>query len=354
MEQAQFPVNLYFSSVETVTTLDLCRGDDDFRKVCIADDGSRKIAIKHTANSFTDAERISGWIRLMDAYRSLGICCPRAVPNLHGELIHVTCENGRNYYTYAEEFAVYETAEHIPEDEWKDSDGNPVWLPDMLRTLGRVAAARLDTVDWPSAYCLLEPYSPPDTTDEGTECALLFAGYVKEHLPAFHERTQALLDLFYRNKECLRQIYHTLPTSCFQGDLNDSNILLDENHRFAGLIDFNLCGREPILNYTVREALWGISDRCLYGEGDRHLYYYDKTLDDRRIRSFLRNLGYIAETYSYTDAEREAFPILFRYMNSFWWQHVEEIKRIAGEEEKVSALLDWLEFQMTRDDIRLP
>ena len=53
-------------------------------------------------------------------------------------------------------------------------------------------------------------------------------------------------------------MYSALPFSCFQGDLNESNILLDENGRFAGLLDFNLCGREPVLNYAVREALWGV------------------------------------------------------------------------------------------------
>ena len=54
------------------------------------------------------------------------------------------------------------------------------------------------------------------------------------------------------------------------------------------------------------------------------------------------------------DYRREAFPVLFRYMNSFWWFHLHEIELIRGDESKVEKLLDWLEYQMTRDDIRLP
>lgn len=69
---------------------------------------------------------------------------------------------------------------------------------------------------------------------------------------------------------------------------------------------------------------------------------------------FLRNLGYIEEFYTYTDREREVFPLLFRYMNSVWWSHIGEIKEIRDDKEKVAALLSWLKYQMTRDDIRLP
>jgi hypothetical protein len=41
-------------------------------------------------------------------------------------------------------------------------------------------------------------------------------------------------------------------------------------------------------------------------------------------------------------------------MNSFWWFHLEEIKLIKDDDSKITKLFDWLEYQMTRDDIRLP
>ena len=351
----EYPVSLYFETEPAeVQVLDLCRGDNDYRKVYIAEGSGRKLVIKHMSNPFSDRRRIEGWFRLMDAYRETGLYIPAAVPALDGELLHAETGEGRTYYTYAEEFSIYETAEHIGEENCRDEAGNYTYTPDVMRLLGKIAAAKLDFLDWPSAYCLLEPFSAPDTTDEGTECAEKFVQYVREHLPRFLPRAEELLALFRRRQAELREIYHTLPTSCFQGDLNESNILLDENGKLAGLIDFNLCGREPVLNYVVREALWAVYDRCLFGEDDSRLCYYDKSLDDIRIRSFLRNIGYVQETYSFTDAEREAFPILLRYMNSFWWQTLSEVERVREEEEKITKLLDWLEFQMTRDDIRLP
>lgn len=351
----EYPLSLYYDTeVPNVQILDLCRGDDDDRKVYIADDGQHKLVIKYLSNTFSDKRRIEGWFKLMDEYRKIGLYCPAIVPNRNGEMLHCDSVEGRNYYTYAEEFAIYETAEHIGSDQCKNDQGQYCFTPDVMRSLGKIAAARLNILDWPSAYCLLEPFCSPDTTDEATECAVTFVNYVKENLPQYLPRAEALLELFYKRQGELRAIYRSLPTSCFQADLNDSNILLDDNKNFVGLIDFNLCGKEPILNYAVREALWGVSDSCLFGEEDSRLYFYNKELDDIRIHSFLKNIRYIQENYTFNAIEREAFPILFRYMNSFWWFHLDEIKLIREDEHKIKQLFDWLEYQMMRDDIRLP
>ena len=349
------PISLYNCSEASVTkTLDLCRGSDDFRKVFLVDDGQRRLAVKHLSNTFSDRRRIEGWFRLMEEYRSIGLYCPAVVPNRSGELLH--CENvdGRDYYIYAEEFSIYETADHIAPERCKDEHGHCRFTPDVMRSLGKIASARLELLDWPSAYCLLEPFCAPDTTDEGTECAVAFVDYIRKNLPAYLERAERLLQLYYKRQEELKAVYHLLPTSCFQADLNDTNILLDENCSFVGLIDFNLCGREPILNYAVREALWGVSDNRLLGEKDSRLYFYDKALDDLRIRLFLENIRYIQECYEFSPVEREIFPVLFRYMNAFWWFHLDELQLIGEDAQKVTQLLDWLEYQMNRDDIRLP
>lgn len=351
----EYPISLYYDSeVSEVKTLDLCRGDDDYRKVHIVDDGHRKLVIKYLSNTFSDRRRIEGWFKLMDEYRKIGLYCPAVVPNRNGELLHCDTKDGRDYYTYAEEYSIYETAEHIGKDKYKDEQGHDCFTPDVMRSLGKIASAKLDILDWASAYCLLEPFCAPDTTDEATECAVAFVNYIRDNIPAFLPRAEALLEMFYKRQEELKTVYPSLPTSCFQADLNDSNILLDEDGNFVGLIDFNLCGKEPILNYAVREALWGVSDKRLFGEKDSRLYFYDKELDNLRINLFLENIAYIQESYKFSSLEKDAFPVLFRYMNSFWWFHLDEIKLIKEDESKITQLFDWLEYQMTRDDIRLP
>ena len=351
----EYPISLYYDTeVSNVKTLDLCRGDDDYRKVHIVDDGHRKLVIKYLSNTFSDKHRIEGWFKLMDEYRKIGLYCPAIVPNCNGELLHCDTVDGRDYYTYAEEYSVYETAEHIGKEKYKDAQGHDCFTPDVMRSLGKIASAKLDILDWPSAYCLLEPFCAPDITDEATECAVAFVDYIRKNIPAHLPRAEALLKLYYQRQRELQAVYSLLPTSCFQADLNDSNILLDESNQFVGIIDFNLCGKEPILNYAVREALWNVSDNRLFGEKDSRLYFYDEELDELRIKPFLKNIGHIQECYAFSEFEKYVFPILFRYMNSFWWFHLDEIELIKEDEPKIVKLFDWLEHQMTRDDICLP
>ena len=103
----EYPLDLYFDTeVSPVKILNLCRGDDDYRKVYIVDDGRRKLVIKHLSNNFSDRRRIEGWFRLMEEYRKIGLYCPSVVPNLNGELLHCDTLDGRDYYTYAEAYSI--------------------------------------------------------------------------------------------------------------------------------------------------------------------------------------------------------------------------------------------------------
>lgn len=353
-EQNERIFSLYYSSAPKILdSFDLCRGEEDFRRVYITDGDGKKLAIKHTSNAFTDGGRICAWARLIDEYNRLGIYCPRIVPNRDGGLFHKYEENGRAFYVYAEEYAKFQTAEKIGDKNLKDADGRICYYDDMLRSVGIVGSRHFDFCDFASGYCLLEPFSPSDTTDEATETAILLRDYIKDNLPKFYPRAQGLVEMFLSNQAELRKLYEHLPVSCFQADLNDSNVLLDGDNKFAGLIDFNLSGRDRVLNYTVRAAFWYVPSKNLRGENGECLYFYDKALDELRTERFLYNLKRIEETYTYSDYEREVFPTLLRYMNSFWWHHVNDIKEIK-DDEKVDALLCWLERQMTRDDIRLP
>ena len=169
----EFPLTLYYDTeVTDVEIKDSSHGDIDFRKAYIVNDGSSKIVIKYFSNSFSSQKRIMGWFRLMDEYRKLGLYCPAIIPNRHGELLYRHTVDGRDYYIYAEEFSAFQTAEQLDVEKRQ-------YMPDVLRSLGIIASKQLDFLDFPSAYCLLEPFACVDTTDEETECALLFREYIK-------------------------------------------------------------------------------------------------------------------------------------------------------------------------------
>ena len=59
------------------------------------------------------------------------------------------------------------------------------------------------------------------------------------------------------NRKELEALYHKLPFSVFQADLNDTNVLLDKEGSFVGIYDFNPAGRDEFLNYLFREIIRG-------------------------------------------------------------------------------------------------
>ena len=51
----EYSVSLYYADDNIrCKTLDLCRGEDDYRQVYIVDDGKRKLVIKRVSNTFSD------------------------------------------------------------------------------------------------------------------------------------------------------------------------------------------------------------------------------------------------------------------------------------------------------------
>lgn len=180
----EFPLTLYYDTeMIDIEAKDSSRGDSDFRKAYIVNDGESKIVIKYFSNHFSNQNRILGWFQLMEEYRKIGLYCPNIIPNRYGELLYKHTIDGKDYYIYAEEFAAFNTAAQLDVEKKQ-------YMPDVLRALGTIASKRLDFLDFPSAYCLLEPFTNVDTTDEVTECALLFTEYIKNNLPHHLPRTK--------------------------------------------------------------------------------------------------------------------------------------------------------------------
>ena len=46
------------------------------------------------------------------------------------------------------------------------------------------------------------------------------------------------------NYDQLKETYYDLPFSVFQADFNDTNVLVDEDGTFVGVLDFNCAGRD--------------------------------------------------------------------------------------------------------------
>lgn len=303
--------------------IDTSRGDADFRNTVLVTsaDGEKKV-LKIVSNDFTIPARIRTWQRTIEEYRDLGYYCPRIIADRQGAFPSVRYRD-RDCVAYAEEFSKYRSLEDLTSCMEKGLDEvYNRYLKDIWSMTARIAAKRLDYTDYPSAYCLFETFCPSDQTDEVLENALAWKALADALPDAFSRQVQKIWQLWCDNRAKLKEIYCRLPTSVFQADLNPTNLLIDEEGNFKGVIDFNLCGKDVFLNYLMREN------------------------DSETIPEALKiSRAY----YVFSDEEKEAALPLYRCLKPLWWSRVKALKGAGKDEAAVQKCLDAAESCLTEE-----
>ena len=80
---------------------------------------------------------------------------------------------------------------------------------------------------------------------------------------------------------------------------------------------------------------------------ENNMYYAEKN-NEAALQSFLHNLVLAKEIYPFTELERQAAPLLYRYLRPFWWRPLHALKRDKDALEKVKGILGWIEKEQAR------
>ena len=307
--------------------------DSDLRETVIAKTSSGgRWVIKLADNDFTFPERIKVWQRTVQEYLDLGYYCPKILCDKTGAFPAIEYK-GHSCVAYAEEYSKYAP---IEEREHGDSErGNALFASchkDIWSMTAKVAAKHLDYTEYPSGYCMFETFCPSDETDEVLENALCWKEYADTLPGEFGSQVQRIWRLWNDNRAALEKVYKKLPASVFQADLNKTNILIDDNGRFAGVYDFNLCGKDVFLNYLMRENL-----------GDF----------EAEIKAICDALKTASEYYHFSDIEKDSALMLYRCIKPLWFTRVDRLKTCRGDNKATKELLDKTEHYLTADiDLR--
>ena len=332
-------------------TINTSHGEDDFREAVVAywNEGALppefedRMVIKLAANGFTDLERIGMWERLSEEYRQRGYYCPRILRTSSGTFPLVEYKNHR-CVVYGEEFSRFLSADKYETKEIS-AGGKYKYLDDLLRMNGDIASAHLDFTDLPSAWCLFSVFDPSDTEDEVMENAREWLSYARKLPSEFQDRVNTIWKRWIENRSFLEKEYHRLPTSVFQADLNSTNVLLDGEGRFAGVMDFNLAGRETVLNYLFREVPY------IFGKNENtEALSVDESfsLTHEILRRMIYGLTVMKERYQFSEAEKELALPLYRCLFPLWFTNVERLKA-AKVEKEIQAALDDVELAQTME-----
>lgn len=224
--------------------IDTSRGKDDIRYHYII---NKKFVLKvSNSNSITEIF-LQEMKRLITRYRNIDIWCPNLILNTKNELLTIIEHEGRSYYCYMEEFAPY----HFLQDNENLYESKKEILPH----LGKLAV-KYSGIDLSSTYSMwsIIDLAPFDLTDEKQENLNLLVENLKKH--GYLELGESLLESNKKARNNIFTIFRDLPRCVYQGDLNPTNILVNKENRFVGIIDFNMFGTEVNINCFLNECMY--------------------------------------------------------------------------------------------------
>ena len=346
MEVDNTILNLYNESgIKQMRKIDSSRKDSDKRcTVLVTYNDGISLAIKVTNNAFTTPERITGWRNLEITYLNAGIYCPQIINNVDGNYYCYVNIDSENCIIYAEEQKKYKCV-----DEFEKPIEYAVYGDKMIRTIGIIASYETKLVPWHSAYCLYDKFSEDDEMNENLECAQNICKLFRENTIGNEEIIDKIWNIYSELRTSFEPEYRALPCAVFQADMNETNVMLTEDEQFVGIIDFNVSGTETILNYALCESWTSPS--------------WEKELDNlmntetliKANNELAHYMKIIKEHYSFTNAEVEAYPKLYHMIIPFRWPTFCLFRWaiLEKKEEYYNDILQWMLYQLTRNDIDL-
>lgn len=193
---------------------------------------------------------------LIQRYNEMGIYCPKLYQTEKGEFTGTYSKNEITYIFYLEEKSKYQSKK-----ETRFVDYN--FKKQILRHVGRHAAinSNRELIETKSMWSIIELSPYDEEIDEKQENFNALIKCLEEEKQ--NDLAKELSDLNEKAREKIINYMDKLPRCVFQGDLNDSNILVDENGDFQGLIDFNMFGTEVNINYFLNEAMYYFTKKTL-------------------------------------------------------------------------------------------
>lgn len=323
--------------------------EDDSRWIIYVNFEDEKYVIKIAANNFTTPERVSAWVGLIEEYRKMGYYSPAMTLSRKGNYAEQITFKGKQCVVWEDEFAKYNFQDDLDKSVYIGADNRPVYYNEVIEFIGRTAQKHFKGFPGKSGYARLEPWVQEDTVDEVTECVQELDKLVKSKAPQFTERWQEILKLWEKNRDELRKIYSKLPTSVFQADWSESNLLLDNNGHFKGVIDYNIAGEDTCLNMFLSMIIFGYT----YGhfelndmnENTRYL------VKDWFIEVMLENLREFGKYYDFTETEAAAAPMLYKYIITIYYMEIDAFNKNVNDDGKLSLLFELIERELKREDI---
>ncbi len=231
-------------------------------------------------------QRLSEIDGLVRKYNDCGIKAPCLIRNKKGRYLS---EYG-DKVCYVSEYLDYMTLSQCGFDNYKEV------YDEVFRFIGCFAQKYKDKdlMSTNSMWSLIDLAPLDNGIDEKQENLNSLVYFLKRK--GYEDLSYRITEFNNSVREKIIRIYKKLPRCSIQGDLNWSNILVDDGH-FIGIIDFNMAGTEVNINEFICETSYYLDETEFNNMSAAELYeHVIKTQNER--------LSLIMEKYQLNELEK--------------------------------------------------
>ena len=273
---------------------------------------------KLTQNDFAELSKV------IRNYNNSGIYAPGYLQAPDGKYIYDFSFEEMKYVAWIEEYVPYEIINFTDySDEIKI---------DVLEKTAKYMAINTNK-DLMSRWSMWSIINLPDWEDDIDEKEQNYR-LLRERLLSINQ-SNLISRLDELNQCCRRRINEALPKlrKCsIQGDLNATNILVDENE-FIGLIDFNMSGTEVNINNILNETRYDLSMADFENLSAEEIF--EKMTDYRNDL-----LRHVFKFYALDNTEKSAWDDYRKIVDLFLWPNVSLWNYLIRENIYVNKVLE--------------
>lgn len=294
----------YGIKVDSVSdVIDTSHGKTDLRYNFII---NNKYVLKMNSAGSVSEAFLQGINRLVMRYRKIGVWCPQILETENGQLISEWDLSKEKFKCYIEEYAPYQIAEEVEFYTFKE---------EMLEHIGKLAVqyTDVDLVEHKSMWSLIDLSPYDNEIDEKQENLDMLIEVLKNH--DYVKEAENLMKLNNISRSHIRAHFELLPRCVYQGDLNPSNLLMDEQKHFVGLIDFNMYGTEVNINCFLNESMYYFRKEDFEELCAKDIFSKMNQIQGRLLNVIFRN-------YILNDIEKKVFEDYKRVVDMSFYPNV--------------------------------
>ena len=281
--------NIAGDSIEKLD--DTSRNDEDIRQQYLI---NHSYVMKLNTAALVSEKFLEDISRVIERYRKTGVWVPRLIRKRDGKILAEMEMDGRIYHVYMEEYAIYKTAKDV-----KDEDK---LKREIMEHIGVLAAeySDVDLMETPSMWTILDLHPLDKEVDESQDNLNRLITVLKE------KNREKEIEILERENKKARQMlqkwYRKLPRCVYQGDLNFTNVLINDEEEFKGLIDFNMAGTEVNINNFLHETAYFLQEEDFVELSAEEIYDKMNEKQELLMEVILRN-------YFLNEDEKRCLPL---------------------------------------------